>query len=388
MPKYPINFKDCTYSKLWDSKEGQDLLVQILNDPELIRANFNFWRTKFAIDPNETPTDADGTAVFKSELRDIRKSTMLDWRAPLGDSYQAEKGGVSRYTGVIPDFIARGTVEKATERAYREEKYRANYGNDTSLILDYAEEVQLKVDAADQTLSHLSAMLLSTGMTKYDAGEGIKGLIYESAVPATNFLKAGAKVWTAADCNLLSQMRDLEKKIRESLGMETASFQWEVPYDIFHNVILKNKEVIEWIKNWRYVNDRTYVESVGANETMFREAIADFEGLSPIVIVAEKQRNGATMVSGWKSGRVVFRPTGFAGLVRHTSPQDEKLYKDYGASNITRVFAKGPNGLYTIMNTTLDNGNLKEWHIDLMMSAIPSLDEFLYHFIIDTTTAD
>ena len=121
---------------------------------------------------------------------------------------------------------------------------------------------------------------------------------------------------------------------------------------------------------------------------MFREAIADFEGLSPIVIVAEKQRNGATMVSGWKSGRVVFRPTGFAGLVRHTSPQDEKLYKDYGASNITRVFAKGPNGLYTIMNTTLDNGNLKEWHIDLMMSAIPSLDEFLYHFIIDTTTAD
>ena len=136
------------------------------------------------------------------------------------------------------------------------------------------------------------------------------------------------------------------------------------------------------------MNDRTYVESVGANETMFREAIADFEGLSPIVIVAEKQRNGATMVSGWKSGRVVFRPTGFAGLVRHTSPQDEKLYKDYGASNITRVFAKGPNGLYTIMNTTLDNGNLKEWHIDLMMSAIPSLDEFLYHFIIDTTTAD
>ena len=36
MPKYPMNFKDCTYSKLWDSKEGQDLLVQILNDLSLI----------------------------------------------------------------------------------------------------------------------------------------------------------------------------------------------------------------------------------------------------------------------------------------------------------------------------------------------------------------
>ena len=40
------------------------------------------------------------------------------------------------------------------------------------------------------------------------------------------------------------------------------------------------------------------------------------------------------------------------------------------------------------MNSVVNNGNLKEWHTDLMMSAIPTLDEFLYHAIIDTTTAD
>lgn len=383
-----MNFKDCTYSKLWDSKEGQSILVQVLNDPELIRANFNFWRTKFAIDPNETPTDADGVAVFKSELRDIRNSTMLDWRAPLGDSYQMEKGGQHRYTGVIPDFIARGTVEKATERAYREEKFKANYGNDTSLILDYAEEVQLKVDAADQTLSHLSAMLLSTGATKYEAGLGVKGLIYKADVPEGNFLKAGAKAWSDPACQLLTQMKDLEQEIREGLNMTTAAFQWEIPYDIFHNVVLKNAQVIEWIKTYREVMEKPYLASLGVTESMFREAIASFEGLSPIVVISEKQRDRDVMVNGWKQGVVVFRPAGMAGLIRHTTPQDEKLYKEFGASNITRVFSKGANGLYTVMNTTLDNGNLKEWHIDLMMSAVPSLDEFLYHFIIDTTTAN
>ena len=34
------------------------------------------------------------------------------------------------------------------------------------------------------------------------------------------------------------------------------------------------------------------------------------------------------------------------------------------------------------------NGNFKEWHTDLVMAAVPSLDEFLYHFIIDTTEAN
>jgi hypothetical protein len=30
---------------------------------------------------------------------------------------------------------------------------------------------------------------------------------------------------------------------------------------------------------------------------------------------------------------------------------------------------------------------LKEWHSDLVLAATPTLDEFLYHYIVDTTTA-
>jgi len=74
-------------------------------------------------------------------------------------------------------------------------------------------------------------------------------------------------------------------------------------------------------------------------------------------------------------------------MIRHTTILDQQMYEKYGSSVISRTFAKTNNGLCTLMNTTLNNGNMKEWHTDLMMSAIPSLDEFLYHVIVDTTVA-
>lgn len=389
MAKFEYNFKNSTYSKLWDSKEGQALLVQILNDPELIRSNFNFWRTKFQVDPAITPTGEDGTAVFKSELRELGKSHLMDWRAPLGDSYQEEKAGLSRYTGIIPDFIARGTVEKATEREYRERKYRDAYGDDAALVLDYAKEIQVKVDSADQTLSHLAAQLLSTGQIVYNAGLGLKGGVYHvDTLPATNWRKAGEKAWSDPTCQLLTQMAAKEKEIRDELGTD-APFQWEIPYDVFHNIVLKNAEVKAWVASFRKVNELPWLETGGVvTEKIFREAIAAYEGISPIVVISEKQRDVETMVSGWKANTVVFRPAGFAGLIRHTDSLDELMHKKYGATDITKVFSRGANGLYTIVNSTLNNGNYKEWHIDLFMSAVPSLDEFLYHFFIDITTAD
>jgi hypothetical protein len=45
-------------------------------------------------------------------------------------------------------------------------------------------------------------------------------------------------------------------------------------------------------------------------------------------------------------------------------------------------------GLAVVRNSTIVNGNLKEWHTDLVLAATPSLDEFLYHYIIDTTKAN
>ena len=382
-----FDFQNSTYSKLWDSIEGYPLLSSILNDPNMIRSNFGFWKTKFQVDPNITPTDSTGAAVFVSRMKQLEMGEMMDMRAPLGDSVPTDKKGIAYYTGVIPDFIAKGTVEQAMEREYKERMFIENFGNDAFLIAQFADEVQAKIDSADQTLSNMSAQLLSTGKIVYKYGVGAKGNLLKADIPTANFQKAGEKAWTDADCMLLDQMVKIEESMKESWGLENLSMQWEIPYDMFRNTFLKNKQVIDFVKSYRYFNDQVITENMQITPQMFREAIVQFEGLSPIVIIEEKQKDRTGIVNGWKSTNAVLRPTGFAGFIRHTTILDQQMYEKYGSSVISRTFAKTNNGLCTLMNTTLNNGNMKEWHTDLMMSAVPSLDEFLYHVIVDTATA-
>jgi hypothetical protein len=51
-------------------------------------------------------------------------------------------------------------------------------------------------------------------------------------------------------------------------------------------------------------------------------------------------------------------------------------------------FTPALSGLGVVMNSVVVNGNFKEWHTDLFVKAIPTLDEFLYHVIVDTKTAN
>lgn len=381
-----FDFSNSTYSKLWDSVEGTPLLSFILNNPDMIRANPAFWRQHFGIDPNITPTNADGTATFVSRLRELNDAYLMDMRAPLGDSIPEDKKGVSYYTGVIPDFIARGTVEQAMEREYKEQLFVENFGNDAQIVAQFVDDIQTKIDSADMTLSNMGAQLMSKGYINYQVGLGIKGGILKAEIPAENFLNAGEKVWSDPDALILTYMAQIEADVRDKQG--DIALQWNIPYKMFHNVILKNKQVIELIQQFRTLNEKPIVSGMGVTEAMFREAIVAFEGISPIVIIQEKQRDVVGMVSGWEENVAVLRPVGLAGLIRHTTILDQKMYQKYGATTIARAFAKTGNGLYTVMNTTLNNGNMKEWHTDLMMSAVPSLDEFLYHYIVDTATAN
>lgn len=381
------DFQNSNYSKLWDSKEGGQLMTYLLNDPELIRSNHDFWKQKFLVDPNTTPTAADGTATFKSEMRQLESGSMMHMRAPLGDTILRDKKGIKFYTGIIPDFISDGFREQAMEREYKERQFIENFGNDALIVAQFADEVQSLVDSANQTLSNMGAQLLSKGHIYYDFGQGLRDGLYRADIPEENFSKAGVSVWNT-DCNLLDQMREIERKYKEDVWGVDMPMQWEIPYDMFHNIVLKNKQVQAWIIENRKLNNNVVVDGMVMTEAMFREYIGTFEGVSPIVVIEEKQKNEGRTVNGWKSGIAVLRPTGYAGMIRHTTILDQKMYEKYGSSVISRVFAKTLNGLCTVENITLNNGNMKEWQTHLMMSAIPSLDEFLYHVIVDTTTAD
>lgn len=381
-----FDFSNSGYARLWGSEEGTQLMQYILNDPNMINANTAFWKEKFLIDPQVTPTNHKGLATFRSEMRELKAAEMMDWRAPLGDTRVEDKEGVAFYTGSIIDFSAVGYKETAAERMYKEKMFE-QFGSDALIVKQYAEELQKKIDSRDQTLSHLGAQLMSTGKIIYKGGVANKGAVYKAEIPEDNFVKAGTKVWNAGDCMLLDQMRDIEKSFRDKWGIDIP-FQWEVTKNTFDNVILKNKQVVDFIVQCRVLDNQVVTEGMTINREMFYQHIGQFDGLSPIVIIEEKQRDKGTTVHGWDDKIAVWRPAGPAGMIRHTEILDSIVYPKYGAKSVSRVFTPMTDGLGVFMNTILDNGGLQEWHTDFFVSAIPSLDEFLYHVIVDTTQAN
>lgn len=382
-----MKFENSKYNKIWDSNEGRTIVNAIINDPELLRANHTFWQTKFIVDPISIRTNAEGEALFKSKMRPMQTGTLMDMRAPLGDSTPMDSKGITAYTGTIPDFIAKGFVEKATERWYKEQMF--DQFADLKNVAIYATDViQRGFDSANQTLSHMSAYLLSHGNLSYLQGEGIQDNLYKVPIPTENFDTAGEKVWTDPTARILDQMVAKEEKYKQLWGVDIP-LQWEFTRNQFLQCFLNNEQVIEWVRYTNVVNNTPLPEKLILTEDMVKTAIAKFAGVSPIALVEEEQNdviNGT--VSGWKEGVAVLRPTGYAGYIRHTEAQDEAIFKAYGNSVNSYNFTKALGGIATICNSVVVNGNLKEWHTDLWMSAIPSLDEFLYHVIIDTTTAD
>jgi hypothetical protein len=382
-------FETSQYSKLYDSMEGRSIMTAILSNPDLLRANHMFWSEKFRVDPNITPTDAHGKATFTSYMRQLESGQMMDMRAPLGDSRPVERGNAAFYTGVIPDFIAPGYVEKAPERMYKEKLYE-QFGDAKLLAMFATDVLQPMVDSANQTLSNMAAQLMSKGSITYNYGGGIHDNLYKADIPAANFKTAGAVSWAdTTNCKILDQVRKLYQDILDQLGLESLPMQLEITRNNWNNYWLKNAQVIEWVRYIKSVNNVLLPTTITLTSDMAQEAVNAFEGLPKIVIIEEKQKDETSgIVHGWADNIAVIRPIGYAGYIRHTSILDEEVYTKYGNNLVTRNFSHTGSGLFTVMNSVIANSNLKEWHTDLMMSAIPSLDEFLYHFIINTTTAD
>ena len=383
-----MKFENSDYSKIWDSKEGRNIVSFVLNEEGFIKPNYTFYLEKFKIDPEITPSNAKGEAVFTSEMREIQNADLMDMRAPLGDTRTADKVGKAYYNGRIPDFAPAGFVEKATERWYKESNFE-QFG-DAALVAQYAtEELQRMFDSANMTLSFLAARALSTGETVYEMGDGIHSHIYKSYIPEDNFVKAGAKVWSDPSALILDYMIDIEKKFQDKWGT-TMAMQWEMTQEMFNSYFLKNEQVVEWIRTWNAMNNIILPENMQATEELAIKAYNNHPyGLSPIVIVAEKQKDiNQGVVRGWEDGVAVLRPRGYAGYIRRAAILDEIIYKKYSNNVNTYNFTPALKGLGVVMNSVVANGNFKEWHTDLFVKAIPTLDEFLYHVIVDTTSAD
>jgi len=381
-----FDFNNSQYAKFWNSREARQALQIFVNDPVIIKRLPAFWKSQFAVDPMLTPRNADGTAVFSAIQRGQSLQNMLDWRAPLADTEPRDKKGIESYTGTIPDFAAKGYVEQAMEREYRERMFEDYFGNDAQILASYAKDLTEMVREADSTMSNLAAQALSKGEVTYGYGHGITGNIYKAPIPEANFVNAGTVSWAdTTNCKLLDQMEKIEQDFRDRTGFAGA-MKWQMTRAMFHNYVLANAQVIAYITSFRTVNDMPVVAGWSVNEKMFNEAFVDNPKISPIEIVEEKQYDEGIAVNGWAANKAVLRPVGYAGTVKRATLLDKTMAEKYGSSVISKVFAN--MDIYTFMNTTLNNGDFKEWHTDLFVSAVPVLEEFMDHVIVATTTAD
>lgn len=380
------DFNNSQYAKFWDSRDAANALRIFLNDPDIIRNRHTFWQRQFSIDPKLTERQPDGTAVFNTIVRERAVNHMLDMRAPLGQTEPRDKAGLTAYQGTIPDFAAKGYVETAMEREARERMFEGMFGNDAEILSAFADDIQLMVDEGNQTMSNLAAQTLSKGNCSYIYGTGLYGNLYKNPIPDENFVTAGAKVWSDPTAKLIDQMMKIEQDYRERTG-STLALKWQIPRADFVTKFLSNNQVKDYIASFRTVNDLPSVSGMAITVDMFNQAFKNAELISPIELVEEAQRDGSVgVVHGWASGVAVLRPVGYAGLIKRASILDQQMYQKYGSSVIRKVFAT--RGLFTLVNSVLNNGEFKEWHTDLFAAAVPTLDEPLDHIIVDTTTAD
>lgn len=388
-----FDFSDSRYVRMFeDSLEGRQIINYILNDPNLLRSNYTFWKSIFPADGAPLPTDKTGRAAVRIDAKQPEHATMADWRAPLSGSRLGEEGGAEGYNAGIVDLIALGWQENAQEREYKE-KIFADFGSDAPILLGYATDVlQPRLDSINMSISNMAAQALSTGQVVYKGGRGIHGPVYKAPIPAENFAFP-TKVFTNPECDILAEMAEIERHYKEDVwGDENILLEWNVTYDMFMNVFLKNKHIIEYMKiNW-LANQGQLIDQVSSvpNSIVTAESFATlaankYPGLSPIKIISEKQFDEGTAVQGWKNGIITLRPRGTAGKTYRTDNLDKYLSEKYGNDIITQIFGSTMDGLVTVCHTTGVNGKYKYWATDVMSSATPILDVFLYQVLVDTT---
>lgn len=384
-----LDFNNSRYAKFFADKENQRFLQTFLDKKDIFFVNYGWYKTQGHNAPNPTPTDAAGLATFTVKARKLEAAPMMDLRAPLGDSNQMDQNGLEFYSATIPDFIAPGYVETAPERDYMVKQYE-EFGNDADIIAAWAQKVQKQMDSVDATMNFMTAQLMTKGFIDYTGiGRGIQMPLHKANIPSGNFMKCGTKAWAEADCRLLTQMKELERKYRDERGGYGGGLVWQMTRKTYYDVFLENVEVKELVKNYRYLHRIAYTDGMPVTAEEFNQAFVEFQGVSPIEIVTEKERNKTNtadqFVSGWDDKIVVLRPAGDAVEFERTNILDQRMIEKYGANAITTVFAKTNDGLGLLLNRTMDNGQFKEWHTDIMMSACPALINFPNHVIIDIT---
>lgn len=409
------------YDRLFDT--GEIGFLQQLVDTIDIDENANFWTEHFDVEGNEYDIDLADTKknpAWTVRQRDIRIVPMADPMAPLSETRQLESEGFGEKTGSIYGF-GKGLFDTSMSKLELQAKLAQMSPEDRSLVTAAQRGIADLIKTHNLRLSNMGAMTLSyggaysttvaqnivpAGQTPTLTSQGGSGVtvVQPSYIPRDNFKKAGTKIWSDPTCDIPSQMQKIEYDFKVANNLdESTPFEWDIPYDIVVNILLKNDFFIAEVN--RYIRleapDKVVIisNSQSALDTTtitWQQLVAytrsSISKIAPIRVVREQQTvQGITTyytVRGWKPNTAVLRPLGKAGVVVHAVPEWAKLLRSGEVnSNIQWSMAKWNNLIY-IINKVVPNGMLKSYHTDALGRYATVLTESQYHVCVDIATAD
>ena len=391
---------------------GTGFLQNLIDESIVLKANSKFWQEHFDIEGNEYDIDLGDLSknpAWTVRMKQNRPVPTADAMAPFSEVAQLDGEGFTEKTGSIYQF-GKGLYETSQSKLELQARLRELSGTDQNLLTGYVRGIADLINTHNNTLSNLAAQTLSKGGAYNNTG--IKGFsaisVNQSAyVPTANFKTAGAKVWTAADCDIPSQMQKIEYDFKEANNIDQDTpFVWCLPYDMIVNVLLQNaaflKEVNRYIR--LYAPDKVViVQSGSANvdtsvislEQLVEYSRSSISKISPIMVVREEQKvqNITTIstVSGWQSGVAVLRPLGSngkAGVIVHAKVADVEMIKTGEYNNLISVNSAKALGFLYVMNMVSPQGVLKKYLTKVIGRYAPVLNEAMQHVVVDTTTAD
>lgn len=394
-------------------------LQSLIDNTIEIEENAFFWQEHFRVEGNEY--DFDRSDFKKNPAWTVKQMTrrslpMADAMAPLSETMQLEAEGMEEKTGSIYQY-GKGLFETSMSKLELQARLR-ELGPDQNLVEGFVRGVADLVKTHNLRVSNMAAMTLSRGgqygntiaITNVAGGtattQGFSGVVANQSayIPLSNYKTAGAKVWSAADADIPEQMRKIEEDFKQANYIPDGTpFEWDIPYDMLMNTLLKNAAFIKEVNRYiaLYAPDKVIVVTNGASTTnvdsityqqLVEYSRSPISKISPIRIVREQQTvqgiTTYTTVKGWKQGVAVLRPRGYAGVLVHAKVADVELMQSDEVNNGIQFSLAKVQGFLNVINKVTPNGMLKSYHTDVIGRYATVLNESRYHVVVDTTTAD
>lgn len=411
------------YQKGFMDGANVGFLQTLIDNTIEIEENAFFWQEHFRVEGNEYKIDLGDrkkNPAWTVRQKKNRTVPMADSMAPLSETAQLDTEGFEERTGSIYQY-GKGLFETSMSKLELQARLRELNIQDQNLITGFVKGVADLVKTHNYRASYMAAQTLSYGGAYSNTNKilfgGVQGNItstmgfsgvattQQSYIPIENFKKAGAKVWSANDCDIPSQMQKIEQDFKQAKNLpEDFPMEWDIPYGIITSILINNSffkaEVNRFIR--LYAPDKVIVvqsngtTGVDVNTITWEQLVAysrsSVSKIAPIRVVKQQTKVqdfvNITDVTGWKPNTVVLRPLGLAGVLVHAETADVALMRSGEVNNeIQFSLARIQNFLYVI-NKITPNGMLKAYHTDVIGRYATVLDESLYHVVVDISTAN